>query len=421
MNAQSRSAPEQAPLRPIPRDGIPKIPTLLLFALLTVSSAMVGIGLFTAGGPESEAPLLRYGSVAVMLLLALVLWRFTHASKGLIPILIISGVIVYYFTASATLTAALLSLLFAVAEGGFLLAVLPRKQLAGIPLIPILAFAAALAVTRDPFVAAAALVPFPPMVALALGTRSSAEKQNGPTRVGVICLTSLTLGLSLVAVTALVLYRVLGSLSPDVLLAAMESLRAAFVESITSAQLPEGLDPELVAELEQLLTHEGAENAVNSVFNLLPAIFVVGLNLIAAIAQMLQHATLRTFGLGDSITPRVSLYRMSLISCLVFLAAYLTAFLEGSETSTLVGTVAQNVSIILMPGLALAGMIRITTAMTRKGPRGLGCLFFLVLLIPCLFIIAPFLLAAIEVIGHIFSSITSAIKPDDDDTFGNQS
>lgn len=421
MNAHPRSAPEQAPLRPIPRDGIPQIPTLLLFALLTVSSAMVGIGLFTAGSPESEATLIRYGSAAVMLLLALVLWRFTHTSKGLIPILLITGVIIYYFTASMALTAALMSLLFTLAEGGFLLAILPRKQMAWLPLIPILAYAAALAVTRDPFVAAGALVPFPPMVALALGTRSSAEKEGGLTRVGVICLTSLILGLSLAAATALLLYRILGSLSPDVLLAAVESLRAAFVESIASAELPEGLDPETAAKLEQLLTHAGAENAVNSAFNLLPAIFVVALNLIAAMAQMLQHATLRTFGFGSSITPRVSLYSMSLVSCLVFLASYLIAFFEGGETSTLTGTVAQNISIILMPGLALAGMIRITTAMTRKGPRGLGCLFFLIILIPCLFIIAPFLLAAFEVIGHIFSAITSAIKPDDNDTFGNQS
>ena len=82
---------------------------------------------------------------------------------------------------------------------------------------------------------------------------------------------------------------------------------------------------------------------------------------------------------------------------------------------------AQNVYIILMPGLALAGMIRITASLTRKGPGGAGCLFFLVFLIPCLLIFAPFVLAAFEVIGHIFTSITEAIKPDDDNSGDNDS
>ena len=415
MNAQPRPSPTPAPLRPIPRDGIPKIPTLLLFCLLTVASAMVGIGLFVVGSMEIEPALIRYGSAGMLLLLALFLWRFTRSSKGLIPLLVVTSVVVYYLTASMALTAGLLSLLFVVAEGGVLLAVLPTKQMAWIPMIPLLAYAAALAVSRDPFMAAAALIPFPPMVVLALGTRNSAEKENGLTRVGVICATSLTLGLSILAVAALLLYRALGSLSADVLLAWIEALRAAFIENILSAEIPEGLDPELVAQLEQLLTYSGAENMVNSAFNLLPAIFVVAVNVIAAVAQSIQFSTLRTFGFGDSLTDRVRIYRMSLISCLVFLAAYLIAFFENGDSSTLTGTVAQNVYIILLPGLALAGMIRITAALTRKGPRGMGCLFFLIILIPCLFIVSPFVLAAFEVIGHIFSAVTSAIKPNDPD------
>lgn len=424
MNPQPH--PEQAspaPLRPIPRDGIPAFPAILLFALLTVASAMVGVGLFTAGTPRAETGYIRYVSIGVLVILAFFLWRFTRSAKGLIPTLIFAGVVVYYFTASFALTAALVSLLFAVGEGGFLLAVLPRKQLAWVPLIPILAYAAALALVRDPFVAAASLIPFPPMVALALGTRDSAEKENGLTRVGVICLTSLALGLSLAVAVVLLLYHNLGTLSPDVLIAEMENLRAALINDITSAEIPEGMDPELVAELEHLLTFAGAENMINSVFNLLPAIFVVAVNLIAAVAQMAQHATLRTFSLEESLTDRVRAFRMSLVSCLVFTAAYLVAFMENGDHSTLAGTVAQNVYVILMPGLALAGMVRVTAALTRKGPRGMGCLFFVVFLIPCLFVLAPFVLAAFEVIGHIFSSITSAIKPDDDSTddppFGN--
>ena len=68
--------------------------------------------------------------------------------------------------------------------------------------------------------------------------------------------------------------------------------------------------------------------------------------------------------------------------------------------------------------LALAGMLRITAGLVRKGTRGMGCLFFLVILLPCLFLFAPIVFAAFEVIGHVFESILTVIKsPDDDDDF----
>jgi hypothetical protein len=146
-----------------------------------------------------------------------------------------------------------------------------------------------------------------------------------------------------------------------------------------------------------------------------PCPFGGAVNLISAVAQMIQHATLRVFGYDECLTERVRTFRMSLISCLVFLVAYFIFFAEGQESSTLTGTVAQNIYMILLPGLALAGLIRLTSALTRKGPRGMGCLFYLILILPCLFIFAPFVLAAAEVIGHIFSAVTSAIKPRDDE------
>lgn len=417
MNAHPTPPSDRAETRfcPIPRDGIQAFPCILLLALVTIASAMVGIGLFTAGSAEAETGIIRYISIGVLLLLAVFLWRYTRTSKGLLPVLILTGVAVFYFTSSLALTAALFALLFAVSEGSFLLATLSRKQLCWFPIVPILAYAASLALTRDPVVAAAALVPFPAMLALALGTRSSAAKEDGLTRVGVICLTSLALGVTLLAAIALLVFTQLGTLSLDALAAEIEALREALIHDITSAEIPEEMDPEMVAELEKLLTYSGAQNMVNSVFNLLPALFVVAVNLIAATAQMIQHATLRIFGFEESLTDRVRAFRMSLISCIVFIVAYFIFFAESEEASTLAGTVAQNVYMILMPGLALAGMIRITGALTRKGPRGLGCLFYVILIIPCLFIFAPFVLAACEVIGHLFTSITTAIKPSDDD------
>ncbi|MBQ9151627.1 MAG: hypothetical protein IJX72_05195, partial [Clostridia bacterium] len=191
------------------------------------------------------------------------------------------------------------------------------------------------------------------------------------------------------------------------------------------AEIPtEGFDEEALEEFKRLFSYSTVSNLVNSTFNILPAAAVVAVNLIAAAVQLIQHAALHTFGFGASITNRVKAFRMSLVSCVVFLVAYLVAFLEafmeGTSTSTLTGTVAQNIYIILMPGLALAGLLRVTGSLVKKGPRGMGCLFYLVILLPCLMLFAPFVFAAFEVIGHIFSAIISAIKPPDDgdDLFG---
>ncbi len=422
MNTPSQSNPASAtpaPLTPIPRDGLPGFPGILLGILLTLACATVGIGLCaltpSAGFMEKPAQIL---AIISLVLLTLYLWRVTRTAKVILVVLILAGIALFYLTGSAILTATFAALLFAISEGSTLVAVITRKQMACIPLIPLVAYAATLAVSRDPIGSAAALIPFPAMLVLAWGTRNAAAREDGPSRVGVICATALALGAAFAVAAAVAVYRSLGTLDPDTILESMEALRMALIQRITSAEIPEGLPAETVAELEKMLTFSSAQNAVNSAFNLTPALFVVAVNLISAAAQALQHAALRTFGFGDSLTDRVRDFRMSLISCVVFLAAYLIALAESGDTSTLTGTVAQNVYMILLPGLALAGMLRIMLGLARKGPRGLGCLFYVFLLIPFLLLFAPFLLAAVEVIGHIFSAVSDAFKSPDDDPFG---
>lgn len=422
MNTEMNAPPAPAPLSPIPRTGLHGSSGILLYICLLLSTILVGIGNGTAVTATVGVLNLCEGIALVStILLMFYLWRVTRTSKGILPVLVIFGVFLTYMTGSIMTAAVLLGLIFTISEGSFLLAVLPKKQLGWIPLLPIAAYAVILALSRDPLGALAVLVPYPPMIVLALSTRNSAEKENGLTRVGVICATALTLGLSLAALLALAVYNQLGTLDPAVLQEALESFRTALIDEIAAIEIPEGLNAEALAELEEALSYANVTNAVNSVFNLLPAMAVVAVNLIATTAQLLQHASLRAFGFGDSITERVRSFRMSLISCVVFLIAYLVALAEGTHASTLVGTVAQNVYIILLPGLAWAGVLRLMSSLVRKGGRGMGCMFFLIILIPCLFLSAPFVFAAIEVIGHIFTSITSAIKPpsDDDDMFGN--
>ena len=189
----------------------------------------------------------------------------------------------------------------------------------------------------------------------------------------------------------------------------VEVYRTAYVEAILAIPLPEGT----TEEMKELFAPKSVENLVNSVINLFPALTVITVNLTVAVAQLISHASLRAFGFEESITDRVRTFRMSLISCLIFTASYFIVIFSGAEESTLASTVATNVYLILLPGLALAGLLRITVWLTQKREGG-GCLFFLVFLLPLLLFLAPLVLAIAEVIGHVFTSITSRIKPPDD-------
>jgi hypothetical protein len=183
--------------------------------------------------------------------------------------------------------------------------------------------------------------------------------------------------------------------------------------------MPEGLTPDLIELWNEMRTYANVENTVNTVFNLLPAICTVTALIFATLCQSIQHAALRAFGHEDCVTDRVKTFEMSLLSCVVFLIAALSVMLSRGVHSTFFGAVAENIYIILLPGLALAGLLRVTRSLTKKGPRAMGCLFYVITLGFCLLFFAPIVLAATEVIGHVFEFISSKLRfEDDDDPFG---
>lgn len=418
MNASPTHEP--APLCPIPRRGIDGSAGVILHILLLLATLSIGVGV-TAFTPSAEPQmgLADIYAAAVTLLSVIHLWRVTRTAKGTVPLLIAVGVFLTFYTQSILPAGIFCGLVFTVSEGSLLIAVQPKGKLAVLPLIPLLAYGVTAFLSRDLVTALVVLLPWPAAWALAVGTRRSAEREDGPNRVGVICGTALALGLSAAALCAIALYRALGTLHPADLAEALEELRLALIAEIHSLPMPEGLTPDMIELWEEMSSYAAVENTVNSVLNLFPAIFVVAVLLLSAACQSIQHAALRAFGLEECITNRVKAFEMSLLSCVIFLVAYLAVFLDDSATSSAWGTLAQNLYVILMPGLALAGLLRLTRSLTKKGRRAMGCLFYVVTLAFCLLFFAPFILAAVEVIGHIFEAITSKLKfsEDNDDPF----
>ena len=410
-----------APLCPIPRNGLQGTAAPILYVCLLLSSLLVGLGV-TFFDPEAEIIALGIPeilSAAAILVLVIHLWRATRTAKAAIPLLIVLGVFLTMYSQSIFPAGILCGMVFTVSEGSLLIAVQQRSKLAAIPLIPLLAYGVTALLSMDFIASLAVLLPWPAAWALAMGTRRSAESEDGPNRVGVICGASLALGLTAAALLAISLYQALGTLEISVLTETVEEIRAELILTIHTQPLPEGLTPEVAEKWREQLEYANVENTVNSIFNILPAICTVTVFIFVTICQTIQHAALRTFGMGECVTDRVKAFEMSLISCVVFFIAYLLSMLDTGAFTSMSGIVAQNVAIILMPGLALAGLLRLTRSLTKKGARGMGCLFYLIVSSFCLLFVAPYILAAVEVISHIFEAVAARLKPEDeDDPFG---
>ncbi len=404
-----------SPLIPISRKALRPGVAAVLLLQLTMAFVALGVGTTSLAYdfPLSVyVPQILCGVAAVLMLVYL--WRF-FSGKPTPVILTVLTVGVLLFTGNPALTSVPLSLFFCIGAGATALAILPRSQLLWLPLPVLVGYGVTLALGRDPLAALVVLLPVPAAAVLAWATRRAAAREDGLTRVGIICLSSLTLALTAAALVAALLYRWLGTLEPAVLGQMVEDLRTALIGYISSTELPEELSDSEALQL--LLSEENAALVVNSVFNVLLADIIAGLNITVAIAQLVLLDGLAVFGHGESVTDRVKAFRMSLVSGVVYLLAYVVYVIADWEASTLAGAVAQNICIILMPGLALAGLLRINATLARRGVRGSGCLFFLILLAPCFLLLAPPLLAVYEVGGQLAAHLRERLNPPDDDIF----
>ena len=213
---------------------------------------------------------------------------------------------------------------------------------------PLAAYGLSLALCRDPMLSLAALMPFP-AAAAAFGTRASAEREDGPGRVGVICPTSLCLGVTTLGIAALLLSRRIGSCP--------RASRRASGQPAHGAESPAGdadatacrADPAAVCldrgagtEYHQFRHQSVPRHGSHAVQPLRRA---------HAGHPAGQSLRIRVRRLGRG---RMRLFRMSLMSSCVFLVAGILRMVTSlaSSDSSLAGTVAQNIVIILHPGLS---------------------------------------------------------------------
>lgn len=411
---QSTPKQETPPLSlcPIPRRGIPGIPGFLLFVLLTLSALLPPLGVTALLGTSFLSPPVAEG-VALLYLILLVFY-FNRTSKlaggpsrGITPLLVLSGLLSYGLFRSLIPVVIAAALIFVIGEGAVWLATANRFQGILFPFVPLLAFGVSLVLCGRGDVAALALLPFPAALVLALGTRSSAATQTGLTRVGVICAASLVFGFTAICLAAGFIYHAYGALNPSVLSELLDALRAGMKEALMNYTISYGdnvITPLANKEAEVV-------NVINSTINTLPGTLVMASNVIITLAQMVTFSGLHAYGFGESVTGRVRNFRISPVSGAVFLLSWIVALVAvgDNNASTMIGTVAENLYIILLPGLALAGLFRFMRGLAMRGART-GCGFFLVVLVPCLVLYVPAVAALYETVALLFAPLLAKLK-----------
>ena len=101
----------------------------------------------------------------------------------------------------------------------------------------------------------------------------------------------------------------------------------------------------------------------------------------------------------EQITPMLS-FDMSLASAIVYILAVITSLFFTSGRVEIAGAVAENVVIVLAPGLVITALSVIRAFMTKKGPSCLGTLgYFGIILMLASF--SPIAIGCVALAGAI--------------------
>ncbi len=291
---------------------------------------------------------------------------FYMQTRSLISLLApaIPAMLLFSVSGSMMLPAAFFAIVFGGACGAMLLLAIkdPRRDLV-LVLLPIAAYLAAYFLRGDPVNALLTLLPLPVALVAMLAVRRCAPFTG-----------------AVAAITATIAAGLL--LAGGVTLALMDlldiTLLPAFIEALGDAMV------EMLEEAETLYAQTGltidiSETAIRNILaeltNLSPAIFTV----IAMVTAYFTWRTLAVLLVSFGALPRLPRLlvapTMSVTAAILFLISYFVMMIANAKTATPAGAVAQNLALILEPGLALVGMGQL---LQRDAPR--SCLSILILI-----------------------------------------
>ena len=266
-----------------------------------------------------------------------------------------------------TVGAVLLSSVVGCATAAFLMTVLQRAFVGA--LVPLAAFGVAYAVTGQLTTALAALSFLPAAALLTFATL------RGRGRTTAICSAQCGLLLAVVGVFAVLIWKIYGTLGSTAIRAAIDAVREGVVRAFEAMRdynlaafegVPMGdAAEEWIERVNLLYSREMAEQ----IFLVFPAAIAVICGIIAYEAQALLNASYKTMGLGEVLTPNARFFSMSVTSAILFATSFILTMTTSS--TSVMGAMMQNLTLILMPGLCVIGLqsIVMTVRQARGGAR----------------------------------------------------
>lgn len=308
---------------------------LLTAALYLISALMLP---FAAHGVPA---LIFIGSCAVLY----------YMQTRTLRALLLPGVpvaLLFLLSGSLLLPAAFCAVVFGGVAGGLLIAT--AKEKAHLPLLLVLppaAFLIAWALGATPALAALTLLPLP--VALAAGFAVRLCKPFTPS----VAAIAIALGAALLLAGTVAL-KALGLLDPallpdligtcaDTMLELLAEQNKLYAEAGLSAALPLPDRREIV-------------NMFTDLAYMAPAIFGIACLVVAYFVWRTLCIMLTAFGALPRVPRVFSTPTMSVGAALLFLLSYLVTLIANASEITLTGIAAQNVGMLLEPGLALIGV-----------------------------------------------------------------
>ncbi len=317
-------------------------------------------------GTDLSLPL----AMAVLILTIGVVIVFTRSSFCILLVVIPISFIWLYTGGSFEYAALLCSPITVIGVGAFLVKTTRSPYLLGI--VPA-AYLMALLIGNRPIAALLSLIFFPAAYILAIGFSGKAG------RMAMIC----RISVSLAAISAVVLIVWLSikngrfdlALVPqavDNLFEALVDLCTNWFADMANVYLENGVDITTAG-----ITAADARLYAVALFGIIPALAIVALNAVSFVAYQL---TLSLFGLSGQksyLTPETVSFSMSWISAVVFILAYFVMLISNLSSAENIGLVAENLYLILLPGLVLTGVM-IALGKGSDGRRHTFRIFFMI-------------------------------------------
>lgn len=317
-----------------------------------------------------------------------VLTKIAHGVRNIIGYIIIVGIFILF--GGMLLPIGIFSA-FASASCIFAYLVSQKRTpfIWGIPAIPLIL---SLLIVKSVTGAVLALFALPCSVMLALAVKDKCG------RVEAVCRISFGICLSAVLLFMCTVYSVYGELSVQNAKLLIEAAREQVTVILNSAT------EEIGSVLGYDLTSVGITNiidvSVSSLFNLLPALVITLANVAAYIIHSLYLSVVYTTEEEKKEALPMLSFDMSLMSAILYIVSLILAFALTSDSTAIYGTAAENLMLVLAPGLILTALAGIRALTSRRGPSCLGTILYFGVI---------FLLVSLSVYAIVGVSLVGAI------------